>query len=166
MPVTIRSVETIVVAIPRDVPYLGPLGKGETINERGYFVRRGNRTIYSILDRSVLIKITASDGTIGWGETYGIVAPQAVIAIVADVLAPMLVGREPLDIPAIWDDLYALMRVRGHWSGFFTDAIAGADIALWDLAGKLAGRPVAELLGGARHQRIPAYASGLPRATL
>jgi L-alanine-DL-glutamate epimerase-like enolase superfamily enzyme len=166
MPVTIRSVETIVVAIPRDVPYLGPLGEGETINERGYFVRRGNRTIYSILDRSVLIKITASDGTIGWGETYGIVAPQAVVAIVADVLAPLLMAREPVDIPAIWDELYALMRVRGHWSGFYTDTLAAVDIALWDLAGKMAGKPVVELLGGARRQRIPAYASGLPKATL
>ena len=52
--------ETIVVAIPRDVPYLGPLGEGETVNERGYFVRRGNRTIYSVVDRSVLVKIIAS----------------------------------------------------------------------------------------------------------
>jgi L-alanine-DL-glutamate epimerase-like enolase superfamily enzyme len=162
----IRSVETIVVAIPRDVPYLGPLGEGETVNARGYFVRRGNRTIYSVLDRSVLIKITASDGTVGWGETYGIVAPQAVVAIVADVLAPLLVSREPVDIPAIWNELYALMRVRGHWSGFYTDALAAVDIALWDLAGKLAGRPVVELLGGARRMQIPAYASGLPKATL
>ena len=166
MPVTIRRVETIVVAIPRDVPYLGPLGEGETVNAHGYFVRRGNRTIYSMLDRSVLIKITASDGTIGWGETYGIVAPQAVTAIVADVLAPLLITREPVGIPAIWDELYALMRVRGHWSGFYTDALAAIDIALWDLAGKLAGRPVVDLLGGARRSRIPAYASGLPKATL
>jgi L-alanine-DL-glutamate epimerase-like enolase superfamily enzyme len=166
MPATIRSVETILVAIPRDVPYLGPLGEGETVNERGYFVRRGNRTLYSVLDRTVLVRITASDGTIGWGETYGIVAPQAVVAIVADVLAPLLIAREPTDIPAIWDELYALMRVRGHWSGFYTDALAAIDIALWDLAGKLAGRPVVELLGGARRQRIPAYASGLPKATL
>lgn len=166
MPASIRSVETIVVAIPRDVPYLGPLGEGETVNERGYFVRRGNRTIYSVLDRSLLIKITASDGTIGWGETYGIVAPQAVMEIIGDVLAPLLITREPDDIPAIWDELYALMRVRGHWSGFYTDALAGIDIALWDLAGKLARRPVVELLGGARRQRILAYASGLPRATL
>lgn len=166
MATTIRSVETFVVALPRDVPYLGPLGEGEHVNERGYFVRRGNRTIYPTVDRSVLVRITASDGTIGWGETYGIVAPQAIVAIVADVLAPMLVGREPVDIPAIWDDLYALMRVRGHWSGYFTDAIAGIDIALWDLAGKLAKRRVVDLLGGARRDRIPAYASGLPRETL
>ena len=166
MSATIRSVETFVVALPRDVPYLGPLGDGESINERGYFVRRGNRTIYPTVDRSVLVKITADDGTVGWGETYGIVAPQAVIAIVADVFAPLLIGREPVEIPAIWDELYSLMRVRGHWSGFFTDALAAIDIALWDLAGKRAGQPVVQMLGGARHERIPAYASGLPRATL
>jgi L-alanine-DL-glutamate epimerase-like enolase superfamily enzyme len=166
MSTVIRSVETIVVALPRDMPYLGPLGEGEQVNERGYFVRRGNRTIYPAVDRSVLIKITASDGTVGWGETYGIVAPQAVVAIVSDVLGPLLIGREPVDIPAIWDDLYALMRVRGHWGGFYTDAIAGIDIALWDLAGKVAGKPVVELLGGARRTHIPAYASGLPRSTL
>ena len=166
MSATIRSVETFVVALPRDVPYLGPLGDGESVNERGYFVRRGNRTIYPTVDRSVLVKITADDGTVGWGETYGIVAPQAVIAIVADVFAPLLIGREPVEIPAIWDELYSLMRVRGHWSGFFTDALAAIDIALWDLAGKRAGQPVVQMLGGARHERIPAYASGLPRATL
>ena len=166
MSATIRSVETFVVALPRDVPYLGPLGDGESVNERGYFVRRGNRTIYPTVDRSVLVKITADDGTVGWGETYGIVAPQAVTAIVADVFAPLLFGRKAVDIPAIWDELYALMRVRGHWSGFFTDALAAIDIALWDLAGKCAGQSVMQMLGGARHARIPAYASGLPRATL
>ncbi len=166
MAATIRLVETIVVALPRKIPYLGPLGDGEHVNEQGYFVRRGNRTIYPTTDRSAIVKVIASDGTIGWGETYGLVAPQAVLAIISDVLGPLLVGREAVDIPAIWDELYALMRVRGHWSGFFTDAIAGVDIALWDLAGKLAGRSVADMLGGARRARIPAYASGLPRASL
>jgi L-alanine-DL-glutamate epimerase-like enolase superfamily enzyme len=164
--VVIRSVEPIVVALPRDVPYLGPLSKAERVNERGYFVRAGNRTIYPTVDRSVLVRITASDGTIGWGETYGIVAPQAIVAIVEDVLAPILVGRTPADPPTLWDELYALMRVRGHWSGFFTDALAAVDIALWDLVGKREDRPVWELLGGRRRERIPAYASGLPRSTL
>ena len=163
---TIRSVEPIVVALPREVPYLGPLDPGERVNERGYFVRAGNRTIYPVFDRSVLVKITSTDGKVGWGETYGIVAPQAVVAIVEDVVAPRLVGREPDDVAALWEELYALMRVRGHWSGFFTDALAGIDIALWDLKGKLTGRPVYELLGGKRRDRILAYASGLPRATL
>src|SRR5208283_783758 len=162
MAAAIRSIEPIVVAIPRDVPYLGPLSHDERVNARGYFVRGGNRTIYPIVDRSVLVRVVANDGTTGWGETYGIVAPQAVVAIIDDVLAPMLVGRAPTDLPALWDDLYALMRVRGHWSGFFTDALAAIDIALWDLAGKQADCPVWALLGTRRHERIRAYASGLP----
>jgi L-alanine-DL-glutamate epimerase-like enolase superfamily enzyme len=164
--VTIRSIEPVIVAIPRAVPYLGPLTQGEQVNARGYFVRAGNRTLYPTVDRSVLVRIEASDGTTGWGETYGIVAPQAVLAIIDDVLAPLLVGRVPADPPALWEEFYALMRVRGHWSGFFTDALAAIDIALWDLVGKLAGCPVWELIGGRRRDRIPAYASGLPRATL
>ena len=46
------SVETFIVSLPRDVPYLGPLGPGEAVNAKGYFVRRGNRTIYPV-DRHV-----------------------------------------------------------------------------------------------------------------
>jgi galactonate dehydratase len=58
------------------------------------------------------------------------------------------------------------MRVRGFGGGYYVDAIAGVDIALWDLCGKLAGLPLAKLLGGQRMDRIPAYVSGLPRAQL
>ena len=65
-------------------------------------------------------------------------AAGSAVAIISDVLAPLLVGREPVDIPAIWDELYALMRVRGHWSGFSPTRLPRVDIALWDLAGKLA----------------------------
>jgi galactonate dehydratase len=71
MPVTIRSIEPRIVTLPRAVPYLGPLGPGESVNAKGYVVRTGNRTIYPIVDRSVVVRITASDGTAGWGETYG-----------------------------------------------------------------------------------------------
>lgn len=162
----IRSVETFIVSLPRDVPYLGPLGPGETVNAKGYFVRRGNRTIYPSTDMSVIVKVTAGDGTIGWGETYGIVAPRAVTAIVDDVLGPLIVGRDPRDVAIIQEDLYDLMRVRGFHGGFYVDAIAGVDIALWDLCGKLAGLPLSKLLGGRRSDRLPAYVSGLPRATL
>ena len=162
----VARVECFVVTLPRDVPYLGPLGAGERVTERGYVVRRGNRTLYPTVDRSVLIKATADDGTVGWGETYGIVAPDAVVAIVDDVVGPFVVGRDPRDVVVIQEDLYDLMRVRGHFGGYYVDAIAGVDIALWDLFGKLAGQPVAKLLGGQRTARVPAYVSGLPGATL
>ena len=166
MTVRVANVEAIVVSLPRDTPYLGPLGSNERVDARGYVVRAGNRTIYPTTDMSVLVKATADDGTIGWGETYGIVAPEAVVAIVDDVLGPQVVGRDPRDAVAIQEDLYDLMRVRGHFGGFYVDAIAGVDIALWDLFGKIVGQPVAKLLGGHRRDSIPAYVSGLPGATL
>jgi galactonate dehydratase len=162
----IRSVESFIISIPRDTPYLGPLGPGERINERGYLVRKGNRAIYPSTDMSVLIKVTAEDGTVGWGETYGIVAPDAVTSIIDDVLGPVVLGRDPRDPVVIQEDLYDLMRVRGFFGGFYVDAIAGVDIALWDLFGKLAGQPVVKLLGGQRRERIACYVSGLPGATL
>jgi len=162
----IESVTAHVVTLPRDVPYLGPLRAGEQVNRRGYIVRAGNRTLYPTVDRSVVLRVVTEQGLIGWGETYGIVAPEAVRAIVEDVIAPVLEGRDPSAPAVIHEDLYDLMRVRGYFGGFYLDALAAVDIALWDLLGKRLGVPISTLLGGRRHATIPAYVSGLPRATL
>jgi galactonate dehydratase len=94
------------------------------------------------------------------------VAPGAVVAIVEDLLGPFCAGRSAHDAAAIHDDLYDLMRVRGHSGGYYGDALAGVDIALWDLAARLAGKPLVELLGGRRRERVRAYLSGLPKPTL
>lgn len=50
---------------------------------------------------SMLVKVTADDGTVGWGETYGIVAPGAVTSIIDDVLGPVVSGRDPRDAMVI-----------------------------------------------------------------
>jgi galactonate dehydratase len=162
----IARVSAYIVEIPRDVPYLGPLRAGETVNRRGYIVRLGNRTLYPTVDRSVVVRVDTEKGLTGWGETYGIVAPEAVRAIVDDVVAPVLEGRDPSAPAVIHEDLYDLMRVRGFFGGFYLDTLAAVDIALWDLLGKRLGVPVSTLLGGRRHERIEGYVSGLPRATL
>jgi galactonate dehydratase len=163
---SIVRVESFIVSLPRDVPYLGPLREGERINERGYILRKGNRTIYPSRDTSVLVKVTSESGHVGWGETYGIVAPEAVKAIIDDVLGPVVIGRDPGAPVVLHEDLYDMMRVRGFFGGFYVDALAGCDIAVWDLFGKITERPLASLLGGARRATIPAYVSGLPKATL
>jgi L-alanine-DL-glutamate epimerase-like enolase superfamily enzyme len=163
---TIARVETWVVSIPRDTPYLGALRAGETVNARGYFVRKGNRSVYPTTDMSVLVRVETASGAVGWGETYGIVAPGAVVEIVEDLLGPMMVGRDPRDPGVLHEDLYDLMRVRGFFGGYYVDALAGVDIAVWDLAAKLAGLPLARMLGGVRQDRIKAYVSGLPKPTL
>ena len=129
----IRSVETFIISVPREVPYLGPLREGEAINERGYLVRKDNRSIYPASDLSVVVKLTGESNTVGWGETYGIAAPEAVEAIIDDLLAPVLRGRDPSAPAPLHDELYALMRVRGFTSGYYVDALAGVDIAVWDL---------------------------------
>ena len=73
----VATVETFIVTSPRDTPYLGPLGPGESVNARGYVVRKGNGTIYPTVDRSIVVRVTTDDGATGWGETYGICAPRA-----------------------------------------------------------------------------------------
>ena len=77
-----------------------------------------------------------------------------------------MIGRDPFDAAAIHDELYGLMRVRGYTGGFYLDALAAVDIALWDLAGRLRNEPVAALLGEVVRDTCPAYVSGLPRPTL
>ena len=162
----IEKVETFIINIPRDTPYLGAARAGEEPNAQGYLVRKDNRTIYPTTDKSVIVKITLESGKVGWGETYGICAPRVVCVLIEELLAPTLTGRDPFDVQVIWEDLYDLMRVRGYHSGFYLDALAGLDIALWDLCGKLVGQPLHKLLGGARNLSIPAYVSGLAKPTL
>ncbi|HMI19528.1 MAG TPA: mandelate racemase/muconate lactonizing enzyme family protein [Sphingomonas sp.] len=162
----VASVETFIVTVPRDTPYLGPLGPGETINPRGYIVRKGNGTIYPIVDRSIVVRVTTEKGAVGWGETYGICAPRATCEIINDLLAPVLIGSDPQPVEAIWDRLYDLMRVRGCTGGFHGDALAALDIALWDLRGQAAGKPIRDLIGPIANATVPGYVSGLPAATL
>lgn len=157
----IASVEVFTLTQPRKVPYLGALREGEVVNPNGYIVRKGNRTVYPTFDRSVLVRMTTEAGVVGWGETYGIVAPGAVAALINDLLAGFVIGRDASDPSAIYDDLYDMMRVRGYTGGFYVDALAALDIALWDIAGQEAGKSVRDLLGGGV-DTFPAYVSGLP----
>ena len=162
----VASVDTFIVTIPRDTPYLGPLAADERVNVRGYVVRRGNGTIYPMFDRSILVRITTDDGTVGWGETYGICAPRATCEIINDLLTPVTIGADPANVQQVWDELYGLMQVRGCSNGFHVDAIAAIDIALWDLYGKREGVPIRDLVGSTVNMTVPGYLSGLPAATL
>lgn len=163
---TITAIDVFPLTIPRDVPYLGPLEEGNRPDSKGHFRRPGNRTVYSTADHSTLVKITTERGTAGWGECVAVVVPEVTATIVREFLGPMLLGRDPHDVVTIYEDMYDALRVRGFFGGFYHDAIAAVDIALWDLRGKLLDLPVCRLLGARRHARIPAYVSGLPRPRL
>ena len=162
----ISDLEVYVLSLSQDVPYLGALREHEQVNDQGYFVRQGNRTVYPRDNRSLVLRLRTRDGAEGWGETYGLVAPQATVAILCDLLEGFVLGRNPFDVQCIHEDLYDLMRVRGYTGGFYLDALAAIDIALWDIVGKLTQQPLARLLGGIRREEVPCYVSGLPESTL
>ncbi|MDD4756907.1 mandelate racemase/muconate lactonizing enzyme family protein [Petrimonas sp.] len=162
----IKKIEAFPISIPREVPYLGKLEEGNSYNEKGYFIRPGNRSIYSINDQSLLVKVTTRTGEYGWGECVAFYVPEVCATIISELIGPLLIGRSVHDVVKIYEDLYDAMRVRGFFGGFYHDAIASVDIALWDLHGKLLNLPVCKVLGSKRHEKMPAYVSGLPMPTL
>lgn len=159
----ITHVEAIPVRIKREEAYLGAVPK--SADERAYFLRPPYRALYSRYLETAFVKISTDEGVFGWGEALAPVAPEVVCVIVEQLLAPALLHRDPLDGNVLWNVMYDLMRERGYYGGFMLDAISACDTALWDLRGKILGQPVYQLLGGAFHERVPCYVSGLPRPT-
>lgn len=162
--VKIAKVDTFVLKLAPPEAYLGAPPAG-TPQDSGYFLRPPWRSLYSERFETLLVRLTCTDGTEGWGEALAPVAPEVPQAIVDRLLAPVLVGEDPRRVRPLWSKLTGLMRERGHLVGHQADALAAVDIALWDLAGKAAGVPVHALLGGAFRDEIPTYVSGLPKPT-
>lgn len=106
--------------------------------------------------QAVLVKVTAGD-LYGWGECHAPAAPRVHQTIITDMLTPVLLGQDARDVEALWDRMYSTQRLRGYSTGFHTEAIAGIDIALWDILGKYTNQPLYRLLGGKYRDRIPTY---------
>lgn len=124
------------------------------------------RYVYSDTIDTCLVRLETTDGVVGWGECKAPVAPEVAAELVDQLLAPMVIGAELSDVAVIWERMYAGMRVRGHASGFWLEALAGIDIAVWDAWARSLGQPVHALLGGAFRQQVPVYASGVPARVL
>jgi D-galactarolactone cycloisomerase len=139
-------------------------GQAELSTEYPVPLRR--RFIYSRTIDTVIVRIETDTGHVGWGEGKAPVAPQATAKIVELLLADIVLGADPREVLVLWERMYAGMRVRGHRAGFYLEAIAGVDIALWDLAGQAAGAPVSTLLGGRMRDAVRVYASGIPSLPL
>lgn len=105
---------------------------------------------------SALVRVQTHDGSVAWGESY-CVEPRALQAIFETLVAPLACGRQADDetlLPGMQRVLHNLGR-----SGPVVHALAGLDIALWDLRAKRAGVPLHALLGGMRRERVRVYAS-------
>ncbi|VFR34408.1 mandelate racemase/muconate lactonizing enzyme family protein [plant metagenome] len=107
---------------------------------------------------SCIVEIETQDGVVGWGECYG--PSQVARAFIESQYAPRLIGRDAFDVEVIWEDLYNRIKDYGN-KGMSISALSGIDIALWDIIGKVCGKPVHKLIGGAYRTEVQAYATGL-----
>jgi D-galactarolactone cycloisomerase len=108
-----------------------------------------------------LVEVETDEGITGWGECFG--AGNIALAnkgIVQQVIQPMVLGMDPLDRDVIWHKVYNLMRDHGQ-KGMPLQSLSGVDIALWDIAGKVAGLPLYKMIGGAHRDKIDVYGYGM-----
>jgi L-alanine-DL-glutamate epimerase-like enolase superfamily enzyme len=111
-----------------------------------------------------LLRVHTDAGLVGVGEAD--TSPYLARTVIdmpsshsiARGLGELLVGEDPLQIGRLWQRLYDGSSYYGR-SGVALHAISAIDLALWDLAGQALGRPVSDLLGGARAPEIRVYAS-------
>lgn len=124
------------------------------------------RYVYSTTIDAALVRVETSDGVVGWGEAKAPVAVGATCALIDQLLVPVVLGSRVDQIAVTWDRMYAGMRVRGHDSGFWLEALSGVDIALWDAWARTLNQPLHALLGGRQRDGVPVYASGVPAAAV
>ncbi|TNJ45632.1 mandelate racemase/muconate lactonizing enzyme family protein [Tamlana fucoidanivorans] len=104
----------------------------------------------------LVVKLETDTGLYGWGAS-GLSGREYAVIGALKHFEPLVVGRSPMDIGAIWQDLYRGQYFEG--GRVLTAAISAIDIALYDIKGKALGVPVYELLGGKQRDYIPCFAS-------
>ncbi|MDG1532750.1 MAG: mandelate racemase/muconate lactonizing enzyme family protein [Paracoccaceae bacterium] len=108
-----------------------------------------------------LVEVITDEGITGWGECFGPGnVARANKTIVEKVIQPMVLGMNPIDRDVIWHKVYNLLRDHGQ-KGMPMQSLSGVDIALWDIAGKVANLPIHALLGGAHRTDVPVYGYGM-----
>lgn len=117
----------------------------------------GNLHLGGSMD-TLMVKVETDAGVHGWGEGFGFNLVATTKDAVDRLLAPLCVGEDARDIAALTTKLFRRFHNFGR-NGAVTFGISAIDIALWDIAGRIAGKPLHALLGSAGRKRVPAYAS-------
>lgn len=114
------------------------------------------------LPSAIIAVIKTDQGLTGFGMGAG---GSAAVEIIDGHLKHLLIDANPLNVEQLWDQMYSSALFYGR-RGLFTMALSAVDNALWDIAGKHAGQPVYQLLGGQPKARIAIYQSGgdIPQA--
>ncbi len=133
----ISAVRTITLSCKVDPPYASAVGMQSA--------RAG-----------LIVEIETDTGIVGIGEAG--VGGGVTADVIDKQLAPLVIGEDPLLIEGLWQMMFHRTRQFGR-RGIVMQAISGIDIALWDIAGKVANLPLYKLLGACR-DRVEVYASG------
>jgi len=104
---------------------------------------------------AVIVRVETDEGLVGIGEAMGRPGPRGTAAHINEVLAPMLLGRDPRHHHAHFTAMNEAMR-------FAPMGVSGVDMALWDLRGKIYGDSLVNLLGGPMRETVDCYASPIP----
>ena len=142
--------------------------KLETFVVRMPLVLDGPRPLVGGQERSaietLLLRVDTDAGVSGWGEGFGHRVWPATRTALDQIVAPLAIGRDPTAIRQVMNTLARTLTGAGR-SGPVSYALSALDIALWDIAGKLANQPLYRLLGGSPRADLPAYASLLRYGT-
>lgn len=115
-----------------------------------------------VLDRQFpFVRVYTDEGLVGIGECFRR-QPQVVKTLVDTTLKPVLLGKDPVDTEVRWREMVAAGSASDMGGAVYC-AIAGLDIALWDLKGKALGVPIYKLLGGRARDKVRMYASSMRR---
>lgn len=96
---------------------------------------------------ATLVEIETSEGITGWGEAFsqGLEPPEISAAVITHALAPLIVGKNPLDCEVLWHEMYQRTRDYGR-KGSVMAAISAIDMALWDIMGTYFQVPCCQLM--------------------
>lgn len=105
----------------------------------------------------IFIKLTTDDGITGIGEVYNATfAPSVIAHMIEDIFSHHVENTDPFKIETLWRNVYGRgYSLRPDIS--LMGVLSGLEIALWDIVGKLTGKPVYDLLGGCVHEKIRSY---------
>jgi len=161
----IESVEVLTVKVPT---VHRPWAHGEppqTIGTSNYLIEPSWRHLYSLDFQACFVKLTTDTGLVGWGEAQAPIAAEVTAALISNVLGHLVLGENPAHNEMLFSRMYHGQNVRGHFTGYYLDAIAAVDIALWDLKARAYNAPLFEVLGGPFRTELPAYGSDLQGST-
>ena len=105
--------------------------------------------------RGTLVRVYTDEGIVGLGEAPGF---PGLRGLIEEGLKPIVLGKDPRLVTRLWDQMFYGTTRTGP-KGLQTTAIGAIDIACWDIAGKAAGMPISNLLGGPVRTTIPVYLS-------